>query len=302
MIETRALTKHFDGKIAVDNLTLQVGEGEVFGLLGPNGAGKTTTVRMLSCLIAPTSGEAFVGGFKVGRDDRKIRSIVGVLTETPGLFERLSAHKNLEIYAHLYEVEQVAKQVDKYLQLLGLWEQRHEPVATFSKGMKQKLAIARALLHEPKVLFLDEPTAGLDPQMAKVVRDFIVELRQERRTIFLCTHNLTEAEQLCDRIGVLKTHLLAVDTPENLRRSLFGRKVVVQVQGEAKAFAEAVRLLPFVRDVSCDGNRLLVSVPDPEGQNPSLVRCLVEAGAEIQFVTEQRHSLEEVYLTLVEER
>lgn len=301
MIETRFLTKHFDGKVAVESLTLQVGEGEVFGLLGPNGAGKTTTVRMLSCLIAPTAGDAFIGGFSIRRDDLKIRRIVGIVTETPGFFERLSARKNLEIYARLYEVEPFAKQVDKYLQLLGLWEQQHEPVAVFSKGMKQKLAIARALLHEPKVLFLDEPTAGLDPQMAKVVRDFIVELRQEKRTIFLCTHNLTEAEQLCDRIGVLKTHLLAVDTPENLRHRLFGRQVVVQVQGEAKTFAKAVRILPFVRDVSCDGNRLIVSVPNPEEQNPSLVRCLVEAGAEIQFITEQRHSLEEVYLTLVKE-
>lgn len=301
MIETRALTKHFDGKVAVDSLTLQVGEGEVFGLLGPNGAGKTTTVRMLSCLIAPTSGEAFVGSFQVGRDDQQIRRIVGILTETPGLFERLSARKNLEIYARLYEVEQVKKQVDKYLQLLGLWEQQHEPTVIFSKGMKQKLAIARALLHEPKVLFLDEPTAGLDPQMAKVVRNFIAELRQEGRTIFLCTHNLTEAEQLCDRIGVLKTHLLAVDTPENLRRSLFGRQIIVQVKGEANPFFEALRALSFVKDVSCDGSRLTVSLSDPEEQNPLLVRYLVKAGAEIQFVTEQKHSLEDVYLTLVQE-
>ena len=208
MIQTENLSKTFDSFTAVDRLTLDIAEGEVFGFLGPNGAGKTTTVRMLTSLIAPTSGSALVAGHRVGQDDQSIRRNVGILTETPGLYDRLSAERNLRIYAALYEVKNVTGQVEKYLRLLGLWERRHDAAGTFSKGMKQKLAIARALLHEPRVLFLDEPTAGLDPEASRLVRDFIAELKKEGRTIFLCTHNLDEADKLCDRIGVFKSSVI----------------------------------------------------------------------------------------------
>ncbi|NWG13705.1 MAG: ABC transporter ATP-binding protein, partial [Acidobacteria bacterium] len=230
MIQTENLTRRFGNVLAVDRLTLEVSEGEVFGFLGPNGAGKTTTVRMLTCLIAPTSGSAIVNGFRVGRDDMNIRRSVGILTEVPGLYDNLSAEYNLRIYASLYEVSDAARQVEKYLRLLGLWERRDDPAATLSKGMKQKLAIARALLHEPRVLFLDEPTASLDPEAARLVHESIVALRQEGRTIFLCTHNLDEADRLCDRVGVFKTQLLVVDTPTRLRTQLFGRKVVFHLR------------------------------------------------------------------------
>ena len=234
MIKTENLLKTFTTKsgpvTAVDRLTLQVDEGEVFGFLGPNGAGKTTTVRMLAALIAPTGGRAWVNGHPVGQADTAIRQSVGILTENPGLYEQLSAEKNLTIYARLYGVADVAGQVERYLRLLGLWERRYEPTATFSKGMKQKLAIARALLHEPPIVFLDEPTSALDPESARLVRDFIAELSRQGRTIFLCTHNLDEADRLCDRIGVFKTRLLVVDTPERLRRQLFGRKVVFHLR------------------------------------------------------------------------
>ena len=208
MIRTEALTKQFPGSqkgtaiMAVDGLTLEIKEGEAFGFLGPNGAGKTTTVRMLTCLIGPTSGRATVNGLEVGRDDTAIREQVGILTESPGMYDRLSAEKNLTIFAKLYGVKDIQGQVQKYLRLLGLWERRADEVGSFSKGMRQKLAIARALLHEPKVLFLDEPTSGLDPEAAKLVRDFIAELKTEGRTIFLCTHNLDEADRLCERIGI----------------------------------------------------------------------------------------------------
>ena len=226
MIVVRGLTKTFDTVKAVENLTFSVQSGEVFGLLGPNGAGKTTTIRMLTALIAPTSGEAFVAGFKIGDGDKAIRRAVGILTETPGMYEGLSAEKNLVFYARMYEVQDVAGQVEKYLRMLGLWDRRHELVGTFSKGMRQKLAIGRALLHEPKVLFLDEPTSGLDPQMARTVRDFIQELREQGRTIVLTTHNLDVADRLCDRIGVIRSRLLILDSPAELRRKLFGRTVV----------------------------------------------------------------------------
>ena len=203
MIRTEALCKYFQMKNrqinAVDGLSLEVKQGEVFGFLGPNGAGKTTTVRLLVCLIGPTAGRAWVNGLEVGVADRAIRGQVGILTESPGLYERLSARRNLEIFADLYGVKDVKGQAEKYLRLLGLWDRRETEAGTFSKGMRQKLAIARALLHEPPILFLDEPTSGLDPEAAKTVRDFIETLRGQGRTIFMCTHNLDEAERLCDR-------------------------------------------------------------------------------------------------------
>jgi len=301
LIETHGLSKRFNGLLAVDSLNMHVDEGEVFGFLGPNGAGKTTTVRMLACLIAPSAGEAIVNGLRVGQDNTAIRRCVGVLTESPGLYETLSAYQNLAFYADLYEVENSKKQVEKYLRMLDLWERRNEAVAGFSKGMKQKLAIARALIHEPTVLFLDEPTAALDPEASKIVRDFIVELKSEKRTIFMCTHNLDEAERLCDRIAVLKTHLIAVDTPENLRRQLFGRKTVIHLKTVEQHMIAAVRELDFVQSVQQADHALLVTLSDPEEQNPIIVQKLVQMGAQVQFVNELKHSLEDVYLTLVKE-
>lgn len=302
MIQTENLTKRFDDNVAVESLTLQVAAGEVFGFLGPNGAGKTTTVRMLTSLIAPTAGRAVVAGNRLGDEDREIRRNVGILTETPGLYERLSAQRNLFIFARLYEVDDVAGQVEKYLRLLGLWSRRQESAGTFSKGMKQKLAIARSLLHEPRLLFLDEPTAGLDPEAARLVRDFVTELREQGRTIFLTTHNLDEAERLCDRIGVINTHLLVVDTPADLRRRLFGRQVVFHLGNDAAAFLSMVQEMPAVRHAQVRENKLVLAVDDPESHNPEIVRRLADAGAEIQFVGELKHSLEDVYLQLVQSK
>jgi ABC-2 type transport system ATP-binding protein len=299
MIKTENLSKKFNTTLAVDNLSLDVSEGEVFGFLGPNGAGKTTTVRMLTSLIGPTSGSAIVNGFQVGRQDTEIRRSVGILTESPGMYDNLSAEFNLEIYANLYEVKDPKGQVEKYLRMLGLWERRHDEAGTFSKGMKQKLAIARALLHEPRILFLDEPTAALDPEASHLVHDFITELRKEGRTIFLCTHNLDEADRLCDRIGVFKTHLLVVDSPSNLRSQLFGRRVVFHLQRADETIAASISSLPFVREAKVIENKLLVSLEDPETHNPEIIRKLVDSGADIQFVGELRHSLEDVYLQLV---
>lgn len=299
MIQTCNLTKKFGDLTAVDNLTLEVRQGEVFGFLGPNGAGKTTTVRMLTCLIAPTAGEATVNGLRVGRDDTAIRRCVGILTETPGLYDRLSAEKNLTIFARLYEVKDIPGQVEKYLRLLGLWERRHDEAGSFSKGMRQKLAICRALLHEPPVLFLDEPTSGLDPEAARLVRDFIEDIKKQGRTIFLCTHNLDEADRLCDRIGVMKQRLLTVDTPANLRQKLFGRTVVFHLRHADESVVALLQSFPFVRDVRQVDNKLVVGLDDPETHNPALVRALVQAGADVQFVGELKHSLEDVYLSLV---
>ena len=300
MIEIENLTKHFGDNVAVDQLSLQIASGEVFGFLGPNGAGKTTTVRMLTTLIAPTSGRASLLGYEIGQDDREIRRRVGLLTETPGMYDRLSAWKNLLIYARLYEVSKPESQAEKYLRMLDLWERRHDPAGTFSKGMKQKLAIARALLHEPPILFLDEPTAGLDPEASRMLRDFITQLRGEGRTIFLCTHNLDEADRLCDRVAVFKSRLRAVDAPANLREQMYGRQIVFHLAQAAEPLLTAVAHLPYVQQSQAEANKLLISLDEPERYNPELIRLLVNAGAEIQFVNEARRSLEEIYLQLVQ--
>ncbi len=305
MITTQGLTKTFNvGKnqpliTAVDGLTLDVKEGEVFGFLGPNGAGKTTTVRMLTSLIAATGGTAVVNGFEVGKQDQEIRQSVGILTETPGMYERLSAEMNLSVYASLYGVKDVKGTVEKYLRMLGLWDRRLDEAGGFSKGMRQKLAIARALLHEPKLLFLDEPTSGLDPEASRLVRDFIDELKSEGRTIFLCTHNLDEADRLCDRIGIFKTRMIAVDTAANLRKRLYGRRVAFHLVRADEKYKSLVTALPFVKDVQQVDDSLLVGLDDPDGQNPVILRKLVEAGADIRFVGELRHSLEDVYLRMI---
>jgi ABC-2 type transport system ATP-binding protein len=301
MIKTTGLSKRFGNKTAVDALDLAVGEGEVFGFLGPNGAGKTTTVRMLCCLIAPSSGEAYLGDWRVGRDDQAIRQHIGILTESPGLYDRFSAYYNLDFYARLYGVptERRAQQVERYLRLLGLWERRDEPVGTFSKGMKQKVAIARCIVHEPQFLFLDEPTSGLDPEASFTVREFITELRAEGRTIFLCTHNLDEADRLCDRIAIMRQRILATGSPAELRRRLHGTKTVLQLAAPSPAALEAIRALDLTAEAEGDGERIVVSTESPEAQNPTIVRAAVLAGAEVRYVTELRASLEDVYLAMV---
>ena len=280
MIDTENLTRKFGDLTAVENVSLHVEEGEVFGFLGPNGAGKTTTIRMLCCLIGKTSGQARIGNYSVENehDCLEIRKIVGLLPENVGLYENLSAYRNLDFYGKLYEVQtqKRAENIERLLRLLGIWERREDLVGTFSKGTKQKIAIARALIHDPQVLFLDEPTANLDPEAAKTVRDFIVELKKEKRTIFLNTHNLDEAERLCDRIAILKTRLVAVDSPKNLERSLYNRKTIVHLETVDPA--------------------VLASVKDVDG-----VKAIVDAGGRIQYVTELRSTLEDVYLKLIRE-
>ena len=299
MITTENLTKKFDKITAVENLTLEIPEGEVFGFLGPNGAGKTTTVRMLTSLISPSAGGAAVNGYTVGEQDIDIRRSVGLLTETPGLYDNLSAERNLEIYASLYEVEDIKGQVEKYLRFMGLWDRRLDVAATFSKGMKQKLAIARALLHEPRTVFLDEPTAGLDPEASRLVREFILEIKQQGRTIFICTHNLDEADRLCDRIGVFKTRLLVVDSPVTLRRQVFGRKVVFHLRQADQALVDELIQHPQVAEAQLIDQKIVATIEDPETHNPELIRILVSQGADVQFVGELRRSLEDVYLQLV---
>jgi ABC-2 type transport system ATP-binding protein len=302
LIDAENLTKKFGNLTAVEDLSLHVDEGEVFGFLGPNGAGKTTTVRMLCCLISKTSGKAQIGGLEIGNniDAQKIRRIIGLLPENVGLYEGLSAYKNLDFYGRLYKLseQQRKERIEYFLRMLELWDKRNAPAGTFSKGMKQKLAIARALLHDPRVLFLDEPTASLDPEASKMVRDFILELKKEKRTIFLNTHLLDEAERICDRIGILKTKLLAVGRPEKLRESLRGRKTVIQLERVTDKILAALENVAS-GNIEVENNKLFIKVRDPEKENPDIVDTIHRAGGRIQFVTQVTSTLEDVYLKLV---
>lgn len=300
MIKTQGLTRRFGDLVAVNDLNLEVEKGEIFGFLGPNGAGKTTTIRMLAALIAPSSGEATIAGLHLGRENRAIREHVGVLTEMPGLYKRLSAIDNLLFFAKLYGVPEPRKQAERYLQLFELWDRRDDLAGSFSKGMRQKLAIARAMLHEPQVLFLDEPTASLDPEAAKVVRNLIETLRSEERTIFLCTHNLDEADRLCDRVALFNTRLVAVGGPQELKERLYGRRTVIHLADPHPGLEDALKL-SFIKKIERVDNTLIVSLSDPEEENPILVKRLVELGAKVQFVNELRVSLEDLYLDLMEE-
>ena len=305
MIEAVGLAKQFRSLTAVHDLTFAVGDGEIFGLLGPNGAGKTTSVRMLSGLIVPSMGTARINGHELGRESPRIRAMTGILTEAPGLHDKLTARQNLAYYGRLYGLRggNLRRAVERYLGVVGLSDAGDRRVAGFSKGMRQKVAIARALLHEPEVIYLDEPTSGLDPSAAKLVRDFVATLRDAGRSIVVCTHNLDEAERLCDRIGIMRGTLLQIDTPSGLRRGNGVAAVRVDLVGARRApsFLEMLGSLPFVEAARADGDSLLVEVRDPRGDNPELVRALVEAGARIMHVSEQAATLEQVYLDLVGE-
>jgi ABC-2 type transport system ATP-binding protein len=300
-ITTSGLTKNFGETRAVDELELEVSRGEVLGLLGPNGAGKTTTVRMLAGMISPSEGGATVLDLDPAREPERLHERLGLLTETPGFYERLTARRNLGYFARFYDGVAVGEQIDKYLELLELDERADDRVGEFSKGMKQRLALARALLHEPELLFLDEPTAALDPEAARDVRRLIEKLRGEGRTILLCTHNLDEAERLCDRIALFNTRLVTVDEPEHLRRRLFKRQVLVELAGGTAEVAAGLEQRPFVRNLQRDGERLIVELADIDADKPALARAVVEAGGKLVEFREDEHSLEEVYLTLLEE-
>ena len=298
-IRVENLTKRFNGFTALDSISFSVDKGEVFGFLGPNGAGKTTTVRILTGMIEPSSGYVEVNGLPVDRNVENLHEIIGLLTESSGFYESLSAIRNLEYFAGFYFGIDGPKQIEKHLQLVRLWERRKDKVRTLSKGMKQRLAIARALLHEPQVVFLDEPTAGLDPESAQDVRQMIKNLKDEGRTVFLCTHNLSEAESLCDHIGVIKTQLVALDTPVKLQEKAFKREVLVEMDSVNPVIVENLQKLSFVKSIRQDGNNLVMQLDDIEKNRPLLVKNIVESGGMIQNVFEEKHSLEEVYLSLM---
>ncbi len=296
------LGRAFDDRWAVRGISLAVHRGEVVGLLGPNGAGKTTTVRMLTALIRPTEGTATVDGFDVRADPESVRTRVGILTETPGLYDKLSATANLDFFGRLYGLtaDVRAERIERYLRLFSLWDRRDDLAATFSKGMKQKLAIARALLHDPSVVFLDEPTAALDPEAAFIVREAIETLRKAGRTIVLATHNLDEADRLCDRIAFIRGGLLRIDSPAALRGALGGHGLSVRLREAAtSAQVGAVRAVHGVRGAEMGDGVLQVGADEPESVAPDVIRALVASGADIVEVRPEQASLERVYFEIM---
>ena len=302
MIDAEGLTKKFGDLTAVDGLTFHVDEGEVFGFLGPNGAGMTTTVRMLCCLISKTSGAARIGGYEVGGgpDSLKIRKLIGLVPDNVGLYETLTAYRNSDFYGRFYECPQPRRKenIERFLRMLGLWEKRDVAAGSFSRGMKQELAIARGLIHDPQVLFMDEPTANLDPESAKTVRDFILDLKKQKRTIFPNAHNLDEAQRICDKIAILNTRRMAIGTPEELERSVGARKTVIQLEQVNDPVLAALREASQ-GNIEVDGNRVTVAVTNPERENATMVEAILRAGGRIQTIVVVGSTLEDAYLKLV---
>lgn len=297
-LEVSGLAKRFGERVAVEGLTFSVGAGEVFGLLGPNGAGKTTTVRMLTGLLAPTAGDARVCGLSIRGDGEALRRRIGLLTEQPGLYERLTARDNLRFFARLHELDEprALAAAEVYLRRFGLEGRDREPVGGFSKGMRQKLAIVRTLLHAPQVLFLDEPTSGLDPESARSVRDAIAELAHEGRTVVLCSHNLAEVERLCTRFAVVRGRLLGIETvrahPE--ARGL----LVIELEQDAAHHASSLAGMPFVSMVRSVGRTLEVELAS-EAAAADVIASVVAAGARVREARREKTALEDRYFALM---
>ena len=310
MIDVSGLTKTFGNLTAVDNLNLCIEKGDVFGFLGPNGAGKTTTIRMLACLITPSKGTASVAGYDIHIDPQKVRQSVGILTENPSLYERLTAYENLDFFAQAYGVanpQERQSRIRELLEFFNLWERRNDKAGTFSKGMKQKLAIVRATVHRPPVLFLDEPTAGLDPKSAKEIRDLMAQLsRHENRTILLCTHHLEDAEKLCKRVLIMnKGHCILIGTPDELRDRINPNPTIqISLRELNPTIASAVENNKHTQTININqlNAELLVSVKDARLATPEIVRTVVEAKGQILSVNVVRPSLEDAYLNLIKEQ
>ena len=306
MITALGLSREFDGRPAVQSVSFELPSGSLLALLGPNGAGKTTTVRMLLGLIRPTAGSARVAGISLDEGDearRRLRAACGFLTEAPGFYERRSALENLRFFGRLYGGGPAwTPRIEQYLRDLDLWDHRDKPVGAFSKGMKQRLAIIRALFHEPEVLFLDEPTAGLDPEAALEVRDLIAQLKTQGRTILVCTHNLSEAERLADWVGILNRRLLVFDTLSRLQQGV-GTQVTVRIRltEAAGRFDPSVRPLAGISDLAINDSQIEFRTSRPDDAIPQVVAALARAGAPVVEVAPQRPTLETVYLAAIRE-
>jgi ABC-2 type transport system ATP-binding protein len=300
LLSARSLAKSFGERVAVDDVSLDLRPGETFALVGPNGAGKTTTLRMLAGLIAPSHGRVELNGQALtpGTTGHARRG-VGILTEAPGLWDRLTVRQNLTVYARLYGLAAPAFAVDAALRRFGVLDRALEPAAQLSKGLRQRVALARTLIHDPPVVLLDEPTSGLDPESARGVRELVKGLEHEGRAVLICTHNLDEVERLATRVAVLRTRLLAVDTPQALRARFFGSRVRVLLAGDAGRY-EALLRSAGITDVHARERELSVALDgSPVASTPELIRILVDAGAPVEEVGREMPPLEHVYLRVL---
>jgi ABC-2 type transport system ATP-binding protein len=300
-LSARSLSKRFGDRVAFQDVSFDIGHGEVFGFLGPNGAGKTTTVRTLGTLIAPTSGSATVAGIPLTAENGvEIRRRIAIMPEVPGLYLRLSVAENLACFADLYEAPDPRERIDRALHAVNLADRARDACGSLSKGLRQRVALARALLSDPEVLFLDEPTSGLDPVAARDVHELIDELRKRGVTIFLTTHRLEEAERLCDRVAILNTTLRTIGRPDELRDQLFSKTLTVRTLVPLTDPARVFAGLPAVEGWRQDGNRgYVIAISDSTVAAPAVTRALVRADADVLSIGESRHSLEEIYLELV---
>jgi ABC-2 type transport system ATP-binding protein len=303
MIAAAGLTRRFGSRTVVNDVTFQVARGEIVALLGPNGAGKTTTLRMLAGLIAPTSGSVAIDGVQMTRaTGHSLRSRIGFLTEAPGLWDRLTVRENLQIYAELYGRADADHAIDRLLETFELRSQAAARTAELSKGTRQKVALARALLHDPAVLLLDEPTSGLDPEVTRSVRRLLEERRAAGCSILVSTHNLDEAERLADRVAVLHERLLALDRPAALRQRLTTGRLIVRFGAAASAYVDTARAVAGdAADIVAEDSTMTLRLTEPERQTPALVAALVAAGAQILEVRAEMPALEDVYLHLMGE-
>jgi len=301
MLAADALTKTFDARVAVEGVTFELAAGEIFALVGPNGAGKTTTLRMLAGLIAPSSGSVRFRGEPMAGAAAALRAAIGFLTEAPGLWDRLTVQQNLRVHARLQGLPKPQQAVDAAMDLFGVRDRAGEPTAVLSKGLRQRVALARTLLHDPPIVLLDEPTSGLDPESARDVRELVLRLRHERRAVLISTHNLDEVDRLADRVALLNTRLVALDSPDSLRARAFGSRVRITLSSASTRYVDAVRQAG-ARDVREEGHRLSIGL-EPEGAQlvPALVRALVQAGADVEAVEREEASLEQVYLRLMKD-
>ena len=301
MIAAAGLTRRFGSRLVVDDVSFEVERSEIVALLGPNGAGKTTTMRMLAGLIAPTSGSVTIDGVGLTRaTGALLRSRIGFLTESPGVWDRLTVRENLQVYSGLYGLAHANGVIDRMLELFRLTAQASTRTAELSKGMRQKVALARALLHEPRILLLDEPTSGLDPEITRSVRELLDNRRAAGCSILVSTHNLDEAERLADRVAVLHGRLLALDRPGVLRQRLRTGRVMVRVADDPASHLQVVRR--FDRDASIDAETIVLRLGDAERDTPELVGALTAAGARIVEIRQEVPALEDVYLHLMGDR
>jgi ABC-2 type transport system ATP-binding protein len=301
-IEVSHLAKRFGDRVAFDDVSFEVGYGEVFGFLGPNGAGKTTTVRTLGTLIAPSSGSAIVAGIPLNaKNGPVIRSRISIMPESPGLYLRLTVLENLECFAGLYELDDVRGRIGRALRAVNLEDRARDLCGSLSKGLRQRVALARALLSDPAVLFLNEPTSGLDPVATREVHDLLASLRERGVTIFLTTHRLEEAERLCHRVAILNTTLRLIGRPDELRRQLFSRSVEVRLRAPLDDPQAVLGAVPEVEGWEQTPSGYTLTVSDPDRAAPALARALVAANSDILSLAESHHSLEDVYLELIDE-